>query len=218
MILHSPTGTHVRHRTVSLPACAARSRSGRPPMRFSSPSAFSIRGIDFEESPARLRPRDTRAIGFAHSPKTITITRPARFRGQTLPDSRRIGCRDVGPLLRMGREFESSPSLPAAAIHHSRLPLPFPTSHRFTRVETRPIRLRVRATSYPRVAGVALTSSPALRRSGERVSSRGARLAFASGEATNGPAVFSRRAELLESTSVSRRRFVGDERTTRTHE
>ena len=187
-------------------------------MRFSSPSALSIRGIDFGESPARLWPRDTRALGFAHRPKTITTTRPPHIRGPPLPDRRRIGCRDAGPLLRVGREFEGSPSLPAAAICHSRLPLPIPTSHRIDRVETLSLRLRVRVTIHPRASGVALPSSPALRRSGERVSSRGARLAFVPGEATNGPAFFSRRAEPLESASVSRHRIVGNERTTRPHE
>ena len=118
VVFQSPTGTHVRHRIPIHVAYAFHLDSNRPSMRFCwSPPALSIRGIDFEESHVWGRLRDTRTLHWDHpSPEGVAVHDPFRILDRTLPDTRRIGCRDDRSVQRTGSSSNGSPEGPLRQI------------------------------------------------------------------------------------------------------
>jgi hypothetical protein len=167
--LHSPTGIHLRHRTFTLPACALLVGIGSASHEVSFPSGAlhpgnRLRGI----SRADQALRHTVKQGLPIVRGRNTIRHSFRVRGPPLPDSRRVGCRNEGPLL---RKVWGSKARLACPLRRSAAPA---SRSRFLGSPHRPGRnqLGPAASSSGHPPGGfrhALASSPALRRSGERL-------------------------------------------------
>jgi hypothetical protein len=121
--LHSPSGTHTGHRTSSPPACARWSESGRPPMSFSAPSTFSIRGIDCGEPPVSPRwhttAPDWRSV---RGRQPFSVTRSSAAQHCPTADESAPLCRDAKELGFGSRR--RSPGSVAASNRRVRLPRP----------------------------------------------------------------------------------------------
>jgi hypothetical protein len=102
--LRSPSGTHLRYRTFSLPACAVLVAIGSASHEVACPSGALHPGNRLgriSRAGQALRHTGQQGLPIVRRRKTIHLT--SRARDPPLPDSRRVGCRDEGPLLRKER-------------------------------------------------------------------------------------------------------------------
>jgi hypothetical protein len=150
--LQSPTGTHLRHRTFSLPACALLVAIGSASHEVSFPSGAlhpgnRLRGISragralrhtIQQGPPIVRGR--RCSTFA--PEFATLHCPTADESVAVMRGLSRGCSGGQKLALLARCSETPLPPPAAGF----------LTHRSGRVETRPARLRVRAAVHPEVS------------------------------------------------------------------